>query len=104
MSHARITPWDGTPSPGANDVQEKIRAANLRGYTWSNGPFDEYAPHSHSFDKILYVLAGSITWILPQTGEEITTTAGDRLDLPRGTVHGARVGADGVVCFEAHSG
>ena len=54
------------------------------------------------FDKVLYVFADSITWILPQTNQEITTYAGDRLDLPRGTTHAARVGADGVSCFEAH--
>lgn len=94
-----VTHWQGAP-PGTNDVQQKIRAENLRGYTWSNGPFDEYSAHTHSFDKVLYVLSGSITWILPN--QEITTHAGDRIDLPRGTVHAARVGANGVTCFEAH--
>ncbi len=93
--------WQGAP-PNTNDVQQKIRAENLRGYTWSNGPFDEYSAHTHSFDKVLYVLSGSITWILPQTQQEITTHAGDRIDLPRGTVHAARVGENGVTCFEAH--
>lgn len=69
---------------------------------WSNEPFDEYSAHSHTFDKVLYVVAGSITWLLPESNQQITTHAGDRLDLPRGTVHAARVGADGVTCFEAH--
>ena len=66
----------------------------MRGYTWSNGPHDEYSAHTHSFDKVLYVLSGSITWILPQTNEQIETRAGDRIDLPRGTIHAARVGAN----------
>jgi hypothetical protein len=27
---------------------------------------------------------------------------GDRLDLPRGIVHAAQAGPDGVMCFEGH--
>lgn len=102
MQTLRVTRWQGAPSPTQYDVQEKIRAENLSGYTWSNRPFDEYAAHTHSFDKIVYVLAGSIAWLLPRTQQEIETFAGDRLDLPRETLHAAKVGADGVVCFEAH--
>ncbi len=34
--------------------------------------------------------------------KQLTLKAGDRLDLPAGTVHDAHVGAQGVVCLEAH--
>jgi quercetin dioxygenase-like cupin family protein len=97
-----ITRWQEALAPTEHSIQQKIRAENLRGDTWSNAPFDEYRAHTHSYDKILYVLSGSITWILPQTQQEIETRAGDRIALPRGTVHAARVGAQGVRCFEAH--
>lgn len=97
-----IVHWNNTETPTTQLVQQKIRAENLRGYTWSNAPFDVYSAHTHSFDKVLYVLAGSIIWILPQTNQEIETHAGARIDLPRGTIHAARVGANGVTCFEAH--
>jgi len=104
METFRVTPWQGAPSPTQYDVQEKIRAEDLRGYIWSNRPLDEYAAHTHSFGKIVYVLAGSIVWLLPETGQKVETFAGDRIDLPRETMHAAQVGADGVVCFEAHVG
>jgi quercetin dioxygenase-like cupin family protein len=97
-----IVRWNGTAPPTAQRVQQKIREENLRGYTWSNGPLDEYSAHTHTFDKVLYVFSGSITWILPETSQEIETHAGDRIDLPRGMIHAARVGANGVTCFEAH--
>ena len=97
-----ITPWQDAQPATESAIQQKIRAENLRGYVWSNGPHDEYSAHTHSFDKILYVLSGSITWILPQTNQAIETRAGDRIALPRDTVHAARVGAQGVACFEAH--
>jgi mannose-6-phosphate isomerase-like protein (cupin superfamily) len=107
MQALHVTHWQESIPPTDTAIQQKIRAEHLRGDTWSNGAmnciaFDEYSAHTHSFDKVLYVLSGSITWILPNTNQEIETRAGDRIDLPRGTVHAARVGANGVTCFEAH--
>lgn len=69
---------------------------------WSNGPSDQYPPHEHAYDKALVAVAGSITFTLPGTGDEAELRAGDRLDLPAGTPHGAVVGPDGVRCVEAH--
>jgi quercetin dioxygenase-like cupin family protein len=71
-------------------------------YTWSNGPHDTYAAHSHSYNKIIYVMRGSITFGLPELGQRLTLNPGDRLDLPAGVVHDAQVGAQGVVCLEGH--
>ena len=102
MNALRVTRWQGAQPPTASELQEILRREKLQGYTWSNGPHDQYAAHSHPYDKVIYVFSGSITWLLPQTNQEITTRAGDRLDLPRGTVHAANVGAEGVTCFEAH--
>jgi quercetin dioxygenase-like cupin family protein len=51
---------------------------------------------------VIYVVQGSITFGLPRLGKQLTLKAGDRLDLPAGIVHDAHVGAQGVVCLEAH--
>lgn len=71
-------------------------------YSWSNGPFDTYSAHSHGYDKVIYVVTGSITFGLPELGQSLTLKAGDRLDLPAGVVHNATVSAEGVVCLEGH--
>jgi quercetin dioxygenase-like cupin family protein len=71
-------------------------------YRWSNDPHDRYQAHSHSFHKVIYVVSGSITFGLPASGESVTLTTGDRLDLPAGVLHDAAVGPDGVVCLEGH--
>lgn len=71
-------------------------------YLWSNGPFDTYSAHSHGYDKVIYVVFGSITFGLPELGQSLMLKAGDRLDLPAGVVHNATVGAEGVVCLEGH--
>jgi len=74
----------------------------LSPYPWSNGPHDVYSAHSHSYDKVIYVVRGSITFGLPELGQHLTLQAGDRLDLPANTVHDAVVGPQGVMCLEAH--
>jgi quercetin dioxygenase-like cupin family protein len=55
--------------------------------TWSNGPGEVYAAHSHPYHKTL---------------KDVRMKAGDVLELPPGTVHSAVVGPDGVECSEAH--
>jgi quercetin dioxygenase-like cupin family protein len=83
-------------------LREHFSREGLSPYAWSNAPGDTYAAHTHPYDKVIYIVRGSITWVLPQTNQEIEIRAGDRLNLPRGTVHAARVGSQGVTCLEAH--
>ena len=104
MTSPRVTPWaDSTASqPTESTLRRRCADEGLNPYPWSNGPHDSYAAHSHSYDKVIYVIRGSITFGLPELGQQLTLKAGDRLDLPAGTVHDAVVGAEGVVCLEAH--
>jgi quercetin dioxygenase-like cupin family protein len=69
-------------------------------YSWSNGPGDTYAPHSHGYEKVLYCVDGSITFVLEGTHRRLELKAGDRMVLPAGTVHAAEVGAHGCTCIE----
>ena len=100
--NAKVTQWEG-PGPSTEAVIEhKLASEGLSAYRWSNGPGDRYAAHTHTYDKVIYVVRGSITFGLPDTGEAVHLNAGDRLDLPAGTRHDAVVGAQGVLCLEAH--
>ena len=67
-------------------------------HAWSNGPGDRYAEHTHSYEKILYCVEGSITFTLRD--RDIELRPGDRMVLPPGTLHGAMVGQGGCVCIE----
>jgi quercetin dioxygenase-like cupin family protein len=53
-------------------------------YSWSNGPGDIYAPHSHGYEKVLYCVDGSITFVLEAIGRRLELKAGDRMVLPAG--------------------
>ncbi len=102
MKTATLTPWDGSEKPSEAAIRQRLNAEKLSCYQWGNDPLDTYAAHVHSYDKVIYVVFGSITFGLPQTGQKLTLKAGDRLDLPAGTIHDAVVGAEGVECLEAH--
>ncbi|TMF69167.1 MAG: cupin domain-containing protein [Chloroflexi bacterium] len=71
-------------------------------YSWSNGPGDRYAAHSHNYEKVLYCVDGSITFLLEGEGRRMELRPGDRIVLPPGTVHSAVVGASGCTCIEGH--
>jgi quercetin dioxygenase-like cupin family protein len=86
----------------ATDHEARLRAEGLEPGTWGNGPGDRYAPHEHGFDKVLVCVAGSIRFGLTAAGGAMDLAAGDRLELPAGTRHGAIVGPVGVTCLEAH--
>ena len=97
-----VTPWADSAPPTRATLWQIMVKEGLDPYSWSNGPFDIYSAHTHSYDKVIYVVQGSITFGLPELGQSLILKAGDRLDLPAGTVHDAQVGGDGVVCLEGH--
>ena len=101
-SELRVTPWPNAEPPTESAIRRMFDAERLRPYAWSNGPGDVYSAHHHAYHKVIYVVAGSITFGLPDEGRQVTLNTGDRLDLPADVVHDAVVGPQGVVCLEAH--
>jgi quercetin dioxygenase-like cupin family protein len=88
------------PVPTSEDLMARLRKEATGCYSWSNGPGDTYAPHSHGYEKVLYCVDGSISFVLESTGRRLELKAGDRMVLPAGTVHGAEVGPLGCTCIE----
>jgi uncharacterized protein YjlB len=101
MNTSLVTPWADAVPPTQSTLWRLMADEGLSPYSWSNGLHDTYSAHVHSYNKVIYVVQGSITFGLPELGQKLTLKAGDRLDLPAGTVHDAIVGAQGVVCLEA---
>jgi len=83
----------------AKQIDAHIRAEARDVYGWSNGPGDRYEQHAHAYNKLLYCTQGSIDFVLGD-GRTLTLRPGDRMVLPAGTPHAARVGPDGCVCVE----
>ncbi len=102
MNTPLVTPWADSVPPTQSMLWRLMSDEGLSPYAWSNGPHDIYAAHMHPYNKVIYIMQGSITFGLPELRQQLTLKAGDRLDLPAGTVHDAVVGSQGVVCLEAH--
>lgn len=82
--------------------EARLRTEGLVASSWGNSPGDRYPAHSHAYDKVLVATDGSVTFHLVDLGRDMTLAAGERLELPAGTVHAATVGDAGVACLEAH--
>jgi quercetin dioxygenase-like cupin family protein len=78
----------------------KLRSEATGCYSWSNGPGDRYAAHSHGYEKVLYCVDGSITFVIEGGPGRLELKPGDRMVLPEGTVHSAEVGPAGCTCLE----
>jgi quercetin dioxygenase-like cupin family protein len=86
--------------PTKSELMRRLESEAESCYAWSNGPNYRYAPHSHAYEKVLYCIDGSISFLLEKTGERLLLQAGDRMVLAPGTVHSAEVGPNGVTCIE----
>ena len=99
---AEVIRWTDEQLPDEALLRSILADEDLLPYVWSNGPGDVYGAHSHAYHKVIYVVRGSITFGLPDSGDEVTLKEGDRLELPAGVTHDAMVGNQGVACLEAH--
>ncbi|MBC8100933.1 MAG: cupin domain-containing protein [Armatimonadetes bacterium] len=96
-----IKRWQGAQHPSFQNISQLMQADNLRPYMWTNLPNHRYAIRSHGYDKVLYVIDGTLELLLPDTNEQVKLRAGDRADIPAGVRHGTIVGINGAKCVEA---
>ena len=88
--------------PTFDELMAKLETEASGCYSWSNAPGDRYAPHTHSYEKVLYCVDGSIMFMLEDEGQNLELKPGDRMVLKPGTVHSAVVGPGGCTCIEGH--
>lgn len=103
----QIIRWHGQSPPQEQEICARMQQQGLRAYSWSNKPGDVYSPHTHSYEKVLYCIRGSIRFILPDQLDTagnavyVDLEPGDCMVLPAGVRHSARVSDRGVTCMEA---
>jgi len=79
------------------DCRNQLRAEGFTHiYTWQDRPGAFYPDHSHPTLSAHVILDGEMT--LTQNGETRTFRAGDRVDVPAGAVHSAKMGPSGC-CY-----
>jgi quercetin dioxygenase-like cupin family protein len=66
--------------PTLDELMAKLRTEASGCYSWSNGPGDRYAAHTHNYEKVLYCVDGSITFNLENEGRNLELKPGDRIE------------------------
>ncbi len=94
MNRLELIPWAGPGNPVAAELRSRLEADGFDVVSWSDPAHRTYAPHSHDHDESLWCVRGSITFEV--AGQRYPLQPGDRLVLPRGTVHTAEAGDDGA--------
>ena len=87
-------PWSDTRPPDAKTLKERLLADGFEPFRWDDPAGAFYPPHHHDHDESLWCIEGEITFGIE--GHEYRLGPGDRLMLPKGTVHSAKAGPGGA--------
>jgi quercetin dioxygenase-like cupin family protein len=86
-------PWAEAGAPTEDGLRTQLEAEGFDAFVWCDAAGADYQPHAHDHDESLWVIEGEI--VFGAEGGEFRLGAGDRLMLPKGTVHTARAGRHG---------
>jgi mannose-6-phosphate isomerase-like protein (cupin superfamily) len=75
-------------------IKQKLRDEGfVHVYEWTDKPGTKYPSHTHKGKVSFYVMSGSIQMKI--AGIEVTVSAPERMDVPVGLAHTAKVGDEG---------
>ena len=86
--------WKGNGTVEENTLRLQLEEEGFNVFHWRDEAGVSYDPHSHAHDQSLWVIDGAL--VFAAAGRDYRLKPGDRLMLPRGTVHTAHAGADGA--------
>ncbi len=89
-----VVRWTEATAPDEQTIGRRLADEGFDAFLWSDTPDSAYPPHHHPDDESLWVICGRITFGIE--GCEHPLGPGDRLMLPRGTIHTAKVGLEGA--------
>lgn len=98
---ALVARWQGAQYPTLSNISQLMNKEGLTPYHAVYTPNSRQPAHSHGFNKIFYLVEGTLEIGLPDKNIYFTLKAGDRVEIPRGTYYSLTVGATGAKCLEA---
>ncbi len=87
VSEMRLTRWNRTLPPSVPVLQHLLQTEGFSVLEWTDASGTIYPLHTHPFVQVRVILCGHLRIGLPETGEEILLSPGDRFDLPADTPH-----------------
>ena len=92
--HLDVIRWDSPGAPDEETLRRQLLDEGFEVFRWRDEAGADYAPHAHAHDESLWVVEGALHF--GAGGHDLVLQPGDRLMLPRGTIHTARAGAAGA--------
>jgi quercetin dioxygenase-like cupin family protein len=89
--------WTEPVKPREGTLRKRLEADGFEVFRWRDDAGADYQPHAHDHDESLWVIRGEITFGVGD--DHYALHPGDRLMLPKGTVHTAYTGAEGCLYF-----
>jgi quercetin dioxygenase-like cupin family protein len=89
--------WNEPSKPREGTLRKRLETEGFDVFRWRDDAGADYQPHAHDHDESLWVIRGEITFAVG--ADRYILRAGDRLMLPKGTVHTAFTGAEGCLYF-----
>lgn len=93
----QVTLWAEPGTPVEADIRARLIADGYQAVKWQNEAATGYPPHAHIYPETLWLLEGSLTVVLPAESRLLDLTPGDRVELPKGVLHGTMAGPEGAV-------
>ena len=84
----KVIRWNKREKPNLESLKKDLEKEGLDCYLFASNPGDFYPEHAHEHDEIRIVLSGSMK--LGVNEKEVILNKGDRLELPKNTVHWAK--------------
>jgi quercetin dioxygenase-like cupin family protein len=89
-----VIPWKGDGTPSEAVLQRQLEDEGFDVFRWRDEVGADYQPHSHDHDESIWVVEGEMVFNV--AGSALRLRVGDRLMLPKGTVHSAHPGSSGA--------
>ena len=89
-----VVRWNASVPPKEETLRQQLEAEGYDVFRWRDEAGADYQPHSHERNESLWIVHGEM--VFNAAGQELRLGPGDRLMLPKGTVHTARPGPDGA--------
>lgn len=86
--------WQEDGRPEEQSLRKRLEEEGYSIFCWEDRPGADYQPHSHDHDESLWMIDGEMTF--GAAGRRFRLAPGDRLMLPKGTVHTAVAGPEGA--------
>ena len=83
--------WREARKPREGELKKRLESEGFSVFRWRDDAGADYQPHAHDHDESLWVIDGEI--VFGAGGAEYRLGPGDRLMLPKDTVHTAHTRA-----------